>query len=76
MKKKYWYVVYWRNKLFFRTHYKPMKVGSIIGYDTRPEDSCRSGYHEKTNHFGIVEKYKFLFRGTFNEFKKWIKEGD
>ena len=78
VKKLYWYVVYWRNKMFFRTKYRPNKTGSIMGMK-KPANkhygfSARAGFHRKTRTFRIVEKYIYLGRMTKSEFKKWIVE--
>jgi len=72
-KKLYWYVVYWRNKKFLRTRFKPNKVGSVFGCKDKYDDLCRKGI-DKTGDFKIVEKYAFLGRMTRAEFKKWIAD--
>ena len=69
----YWYVVYWRNKKFLRTRFKPNKLGSVFGVSEEYKDECRKGV-DKTGDFKIVEKYSFLGRMTRAEFKKWIAD--
>ena len=75
-KKLFWYVVYWRNKLFFKTKYKPSKIGSVLGMKEKPQLHqgylSRAGFHRKTGTFRIVEKYAYLGYMTRKEFKKWI----
>ena len=43
----YWMVVYWRNKMFYRTKYHPHKLGLIVGMVDLPEmyngELCRCG---------------------------------
>ena len=69
----YWYVIYWRNKKFLRTRFKPNKLGSVFGVKEKYEDKCRKGVDKKGN-FKIVEKYSFLCYRTRAEFKKWIAD--
>ncbi len=67
----YWYVVYWRNKKFLKTRFKPNKLGSVFGVKEEYKDDCRKGV-DKLGNFKIVEKYAFLGYKSRAEFKKWL----
>ena len=73
MNKLYWYIVYWRNKKFLKTKFKPNKVGSIVGAKEKGNDLCRKGI-DKNGDFKIVEKYAYLGYMTKEKFKEWIKD--
>jgi len=61
VKKLYWYVVYWRNKAFLSTRFKPNKVGSVFGRDTLAQRFGDYWYRAGVlkGDFRIVEKYAF-----------------
>ena len=78
MKKLYWYVVYWRNKAFLRTRFKPHKAGMVFGSEKPAQRYnghwCRMGLDEKSKDFKVVEKYAPLGHMSRVEFKKWIAD--
>ena len=69
-----WYVVYWRNKEFIRTRFRPEKAGTIFGMKERSNQ--RMGLNRKKGNFEVVEKHKFLMKGTAIELKKWLEQKD
>lgn len=78
VKKLYWYVVYWRNKKFLRTRFKPNKLGAVIGMEEQADRFsncyCRLGLDKNSKDFKIVEKYAPICHKTKAEFKKWIAD--
>ena len=74
-KRLFWYIVIWRNDAFARTRYKPMKVGSIVGIQNKPEGLRRIGLNDKKRDFETVERYKFLMRGTGKQLKTYLETG-
>ena len=68
--KYYWHIVYWRNRDFIRTRYKPEKVGQVVGFKDKIKD--RKGINNKKQDIDTIVKYKFLFRGTSKELKEWL----
>ena len=75
-KKQKYYIVYWRNKDFVRTRYRPMKVGQIFAVDNGIDGTNRKGFNEKNKNFAIIEKAKLLFTGTHKEFVEWLEFKD
>lgn len=70
---RYWYIAIWRNDEFLRTRYKPDRVGRIVGFTDRLQDSQRRGLNQKKRDFEIVNRYKFLVRGNAQELENYLE---